>query len=137
MIKELFYLSTCTYWLLVKMCLGSDGSVLVSCSEDSNICVWEVKNTANKTRKIDKPLVYTDDILVNLSKYDKLHENIKKIETAVNKLETENAINVNATIKANEQEIKDINKANTTQYYETIKKNEVITFVLKMNNINI
>jgi len=119
------------------MCLGSDGSVLVSCSEDSNICVWEVKNTANKTRKIDKPLVYTDDILVNLSKYDKLHENIKKIETAVNKLETENAINVNATIKANEQEIKDINKANTTQYYETIKKNEVITFVLKMNNINI
>ncbi|CAI6352733.1 unnamed protein product [Macrosiphum euphorbiae] len=117
-----------------KMCLGTDGSVLVSCSEDSNICVWEVKNTANKSRKIDKPLVYTDDILVNLSKYDKLHENIKKIETAVNKLETENTINVNTTIKANEQEIKDINKANTTQYFETIKKNEVITFVLKMNN---
>lgn len=113
-------------YLFVKMCLGTDGSVLVSCSEDSNICVWEVKNTTNKTGKIDIPLEYTDDILVNLLQYDQLHENIKKIETAVNKLETENTINVNTTIKAKEQEIKDINIANTTQYYETIKKNEVI-----------
>lgn len=116
----------------MKMCLGTDGSVLVSCSEDSNICIWEVKNTANKTRKIDKPLVYTDDIIVNLSQYDKLHENIKKIETSVNKLERENTINVNTTIKAKEQEIKDINRANTTQYYDTIKKNEVITFIFNM-----
>ncbi|XP_025200516.1 LOW QUALITY PROTEIN: cilia- and flagella-associated protein 57-like [Melanaphis sacchari] len=107
-----------------KMCLATDGSVLISCSEDSNICVWEVKNTENITRKIEKTHVYTDDILVNLSKYDKLQENIKKIETAVNKLETENTINLNTTVKAKEQEIKDINKANTTQYYETIKKNE-------------
>ena len=114
------------------MCLATDGSVLVSCSEDSNICVWEVKNTANKTMEIDKPLVYTDDILVNLSQYDKLHENIKKIETAVNKLETEYTVNINTTIKANEQEIKAINQANTTQYYETIKKNEVIVFIFKM-----
>jgi len=114
------------------MCLGTDGSVLISCSEDSNICIWEVKKTANKTRKIDTPLVYTDDILVNLSQYDKLHENIKKIETAVNKLERENTINMNTTIKAKEQEIKDINKANTMQYYESINKNEVMAFIFNM-----
>ncbi|XP_050063745.1 cilia- and flagella-associated protein 57-like isoform X2 [Aphis gossypii] len=107
-----------------KMCLATDGTVLVSCSEDSNICVWEVKNTENKIRKIEKPHVCTDDILVNLLEYDKLHENIKKIEGAVNKLETENTININTLIKAKEQEINDVNRENTTQYYETIKKNE-------------
>ncbi|KAE9523980.1 hypothetical protein AGLY_015627 [Aphis glycines] len=107
-----------------KMCLATDGTVLVSCSEDSNICVWEVKNTENKIRKIEKPHVCTDDILVNLLEYDKLHENIKKIEGSVNKLETENTININTLIKAKEQEINDVNRENTTQYYETIKKNE-------------
>jgi len=114
------------------MCLATDGSVLVSCSEDSNICVWEVKNTENKTRKIEKTHEYTDEILVNLSEYDKLHENNMKIEAAVNKLETENTININTTIKSKAQEIKDINKANITQYYETIKKNEVIDFIFNM-----
>lgn len=120
------------YLSMLKMCLATDGTVLVSCSEDSNICLWEVKNTENKIRKIEKPHVCTDDILVNLLEYDKLHENIKKIEGAVNKLETENTININTLIKAKEQEINDINKENITQYYETIKKNEVIAFIFKI-----
>lgn len=120
------------YLSMVKMCLVTDGTVLVSCSEDSNICVWEVKNTENKIRKIETPHVCTDDILVNLLEYDKLHENIKKIEGAVNKLETENTININTLIKAKEQEINDMNRENTTQYYETIKKNEVIAFIFKI-----
>jgi len=80
------------------MCLGTDNTVLVSCSKDSNICLWNVKNAVNQTSKIDTP-VYTDEILINESKYNQLHEKVEKIEIAVNKLEEKNTLNINATLK--------------------------------------
>lgn len=133
MIKELFVYQ----YGLVQMCLGTDGTVLFSCSEDSNICVWEVKNIAKKTSEIDKPSVYTDDIIINWSRYDKLHENIKKNEIAVKKIETESTINLNKMMKIKEQNIKEILSSDLKRYYEAIQKKKVISKLLYLWLFNI
>lgn len=103
-----------------------DGSVLISCSEDGSICIWEVKDYVNN---IDSRSTYFDDILVNWSELSKLNDKIIKTETMVNKLEAESAYTVDEFKKSKEQELEHKKILNTENYVDFIEKNNKVIHV--------
>lgn len=108
------------------MCLALDGSVLISCSEDGSICIWEIITEMNKTKNIHDNNLYSDDVLVNWSTLVKINEEIDKVETAIYKLEKESTNTLNELKIVKEKEIEDLKKLNLTNTHNIIKNKKVI-----------
>lgn len=118
---------------MVKICLAKDGSVLVSCSEDGCICMWQVKDVSNRMNTSDDYFEYSDDVLVGWSKLKKTNENIEKIVMLVTKLEKESSYYIKKHEIAKDREVEDTNKTNSTNLQKAIKGNKVIHINKKKN----
>lgn len=110
------------------MCLAMDGSVLISCSEDGSMCIWEIKDYVNNVI-INNRCVQFDAILVSSNELEKLNENIFKTELVVNKLETERAHTINELKKSNEQNIELMKIANADHHLNIVEKNNKVIHV--------
>lgn len=87
----------------MKLCLATDGSTLVSYSEDGSLCIWEVKDVNKMSMIHCKHDV--DDILVDRRAMKKMDDNIQHIKVTVNKMETKCTLAINDLKKRREQEI--------------------------------
>lgn len=112
--------------MLLKLCLGMDDSVLISCSEDGCICLWEVKDQMNKTNVYHNNIEYSDEILVNWSKLVKINEDIDKLESAIHKLEKESTYSLNELKIVKEKEIEDLKNFNLNNTYNILKNKKVL-----------
>jgi len=112
------------------MCLAIDGSMLISCSEDGSICIWEVQDFINKisiTNKSDER--YIDDVLVNWPKLDKINNQLNKNIEEVKNMKNENTQAINKLKSIKEQEIKELINTNSTDYDDTVEITKVIKYI--------
>lgn len=113
------------------MCLSMDGSVLISCSEDGSICIWEVQDYKNRMIETNGHSLYNDDILVKMSALDNINNNVVGMEKVVNRLETESTEILTKLKKSKEHEIEELKDAKMIHYRIAVDKNKVINIYIK------
>lgn len=113
------------------MCLSMDGSVLISCSEDGSMCIWEVKDYKNRMIETNGHSLYNDDILVKMSALDSINNNVVGMEKVVNRLETESTEILTKLKKSKEHEIEELKDAKMIHYRNAVDKNKVINVYIK------
>lgn len=109
-----------------------DDSVLITCSEDGNICIWKVKHILDEANEIDNRFMYSDDILVSWPNLEKINKNVKNIETKLNELNEENAYTVKILKEVTEQELENAIKTYLEKNNYAKKQNKVTD--IKTNN---
>lgn len=112
------------------MCLSMDGSVLISCSEDGSMCIWEVKNYKKRMIETNGHSLYTDDILVKMSTLENINNNVVGMEKVVNRLETESTEILTKLKKSKEHEIEELKDAKMINYRNAVEKNKVIKTII-------
>jgi hypothetical protein len=114
------------------MCLAMDGSVLISCSEDGSMCIWEVEEVVNKKDNIDDRFKYFDDLLVKTLELEKINRDKIEIRNSVDLLEEKNKYNINKFKYSKEQELNNLKKMNADDIDKTRSKLNVMH--LRTNN---
>lgn len=110
------------------MCLTVDDSVLITCSEDGSMCLWEVKNydkDVNLDNRIDIHSAQCDDALIDMSELKRINEKIPKAELAVSKLESECLYTIDQRKKSKQQEI-ELKKISISQYFDFVEKHSIV-----------
>lgn len=102
-----------------------DDSVLITCSVDGSICIWEVKDAEGKKVVLNDQFAYSDDILVNALDLKNKIENIAELKMRVNELERECKYQVNELTKSKERRIQELNNSHSTLIKILENKNTV------------
>jgi len=90
------------------------------------MCIWKVTDLTNKTNEpADNHFAYTDDILINWSKYLNMVHNAEKLETTVRRLETESAQAIDRLKSSNEKQIETTETTNAALCREMDENNKV------------
>lgn len=111
------------------MSLSIDDSVLITCSEDGSICIWEVKEVIDRVKNVDNRFKYSDDILVKRSKLEKINDKIDELKVVVDKLEIENATSVKKLKETKQKEFERMKTVQSLQIFNTIRKNKVMYYI--------
>lgn len=121
------------------MCLAMDGSVLISCSEDGSMCIWEVEEIVSKKDDIDDRFEYSDDLLIKTSELEKINRDVNKIKTSVDLFEENSKYSINKLKYSKEQVLNTLKKTDADLLDKTRSKINVMHLCTKssLNNINV
>lgn len=103
-----------------------DGSVLISCSEDGSMCIWEVEDVVNKKNNIDNRFEYSDDLLIKWSEYEKISKDVNNCKTSVDVFETNSKQYINTLKNFKEQELDRLQTEFVVELDETRRNNNVM-----------
>lgn len=117
-----------------------DDSILITCSVDGSICIWEVKNAEGKKIVLNDQFAYSDDILVNALDLKNKIENISELKMRVRELERECKYQITELTNAKERQIQELNDnySNFTQILEnknTVRRYECIIIIIGTNRV--
>lgn len=107
------------------MSMSVDDSILITCSIDGSICIWEVQDADGKKIILNDQFAYSDDILVNAVDLKNKIENISELKMRVKELETECKYQVTELTKSNEQQVRELNNNHSTLIKILENKNTV------------
>jgi len=96
------------------MSMTVDDSILITCSVDGSICIWEVKNAEGKKVILNEQFAYSDDILVNALDLKNKIENISELKMRVKELERECKYQVTELTNSKEEQILELNNSHST-----------------------
>lgn len=107
------------------MSMTVDDSILITCSIDGSICIWEVQDADGKKIILNDQFTYSDDILVNAIDLKNKIENISELKMRVRELERECKYQVTEITKSKEQQIQELNNNHLTLIKTLENKNTV------------
>lgn len=107
------------------MSMTVDDSVLITCSVDGSICIWEVKNAEGKKIVLNDQFAFSDDILVNAFDLKNKIENISELKMRVKELEKECKYQITELTKCKEGQIQELNNNHSTLIQILENKNTV------------
>lgn len=107
------------------MSMTVDDSILITCSIDGSICIWEVQDADGKKIILNDQFAYSDDILVNAIDLKNKIENISELKMRVRELERECKYQVTEITKSKEQQIQELNNNHSTLIKILENKNTV------------
>lgn len=107
------------------MSMTVDDSVLITCSVDGSICIWEVENAEGKKVVLNDQFAYSDDILVNAIDLKNKIENISELKMRVKELEKECKYQITELTKSKEGQIQELNTNHSTLIQILENKNTV------------
>lgn len=107
------------------MCMTIDDSILITCSIDGSICIWDVNDAEGKKVVLNDQFAYSDDILVNDIELKNKIENIVELKIRVKELEKECEYQVTELTKSKEQCIQELNNNHSTVIKILENKNTV------------
>lgn len=107
------------------MSMTVDDSVLITCSVDGSICIWDVKNAEGKKVVLNDQFAYSDDILVNAIDLKNKIENISELKMRVKELEKECKYQITELTKSKEDQIQKFNNNHLTLIQILENKNTV------------
>lgn len=102
-----------------------DDSILITCSVDGSICIWEVKDAEEKKVILNDQFAYSDDILVNALDLKNKIESISELKMRVRELERECKYQVTELTNSKEQQILELNNSHSTLIKILENKNTV------------
>jgi len=107
------------------MSMTVDDSILITCSVDGSICIWEVKDAEGKKVILNDQFAYFDDILVNALDLKNKIENISELKMRVKELERECTYQITELTNSKEQRILELNNSHSTLIKILENKNTV------------
>lgn len=107
------------------MSMTVDDSVLITCSVDGSICIWDIKNAEGKKVVLNDQFAYSDDILVNAIDLKNKIENISELKMRVKELEKECKYQITELTKSREDQIQELNNNHLTLIQILENKNTV------------
>jgi len=102
-----------------------DDSILITCSVDGSICIWEVKNAEGKKIALNDQFAYSDDILVNALDLKNKIENISELKMRVRELERESKYQIIELADSKERQIQELKKNHSSLTQILENKNTV------------
>jgi len=102
-----------------------DDSILITCSVDGSICIWEIKDAESKKIILNDQFAYSDDILVNALDLKHKIENISELKMRVRELERECKYQITELTKSKEHQIQELNNNHSTLIQILEHKNTV------------
>lgn len=91
------------------MSMTIDDSILITCSVDGSICIWDVLDSEGKKVILNEQFAYSDDILVNALDLKNKIENITELKVRVKELEKECKYQVAELTKSKKLQIQELN----------------------------
>lgn len=125
------------------MSMTIDDSILITCSVDGSICIWEIKDAEGKKIVLNDQFVYSEDILVNALDLKNKIENISELKIRVRELERECKFQITELTKSKEHQILELINNHSTLINILENKNTVRIITIKIilcnvtNNISI
>lgn len=107
------------------MSMTIDDSILITCSMDGSVCIWNVKNAEGKKVVLNDQFAYSDDILVNALDLKNKIENISELKMRVRELERECKYQISELTNSKEQQIQELNSNHSTRIKTLENKNTV------------
>lgn len=111
-----------------------DDSILITCSVDGSICIWEVKNAEGKKVILHDQFTYSEDILVNALDLKNKIENIAEFKIRVKELERECKYQITKLTKSKEQQIQELNNNHSNIIKILENKNAVRRYFILITN---
>lgn len=116
------------------MSMTVDDSILISCSVDGSICIWEVKNAEGKKVILHDQFTYSEDILVNALDLKNKIENIAELKIRVKELERECKYQITELTKSKETRIQELNNNHSNIIQILENKNAVRRYIIVIIN---
>lgn len=91
------------------MSMTIDDSILITCSVDGSICIWDVMDAEGKKVILNDQFAYSDDILVNAMDLKNKIESIAELKIRVRELEKECKYQITELTRSKEQQIHELN----------------------------
>lgn len=107
------------------MSMTIDDSILITCSIDGSICIWDINDAEGKKVILNDQFAYSNDILVNDLDLKNKIENITELKIRVKELERECKYQVAELTKTKEQRIQELNINHSTVIKILENKNTV------------
>lgn len=107
------------------MSMTIDDSILITCSVDGSICIWNVMDAEGKKVILNDQFAYSDDILVNAVDLKNKIESIAELKMRVKELERECKYQISELTKSKEQRIQELNNNHSTLIKILENKNTV------------
>lgn len=107
------------------MSMTIDDSILITCSIDGSICIWEIKDVEEKKVILNDQFTYSDDILVNALDLKNKIENIAELNMRVKELERECKYQIFELSKSKDNQIQELNNNHLVHTKTLENKNTV------------
>lgn len=108
------------------MAITYDDKILVTCSEDSVICMWKLINVEGKAIKIDKEFKTSTETLISRENLELKVQKIKDLTVRMHELQTEHAYQMRQNDALHNAQIKEVHEGYCSAIEELKEKNEVL-----------